>query len=80
MFVLAVSTENKSNITFLKEERGKIFLCLFLDKYEDRPCKGVLNIPLLQGLSSIFSIPHNSLSINYLIINLQAIVGSDCWT
>ena len=28
----------------------------------------------------LFYFTRNSLSINHLIINLQAIVGSDCWT
>ncbi len=31
MFVLVVSTENKSNITIFKRGEGKIFLGLFLD-------------------------------------------------
>ena len=47
----------KSNIIFLKGEsggEGKIFPRVFLNRYEDRLCKGVLNIPLLQCLSSLF--------------------------
>ena len=45
----------KSNTTFLKgesREEGKIFQRVFLNRYEDRLCKGVLNIPPLQCLSS----------------------------
>ena len=57
MFVLAVSTETKATQQFLKgesRERGKFSRAIFSTDNEDRLCKGVLNIPLLQGLSSVF--------------------------
>ncbi len=81
MFVLAVSAETKATQQFLKgESRGKFSRAFFSTDNEDRLCKGVLNIPPLQCLSAFIFHSINSLLINHLIINLQAIAGSDCWT
>jgi hypothetical protein len=74
--------QKQHNILKRREQGGgeKFFSAFFSTDNEDRLCKGVLNIPLLQGLSSFIFHSINSLLINHLIINLQAIAGSDCWT
>ena len=57
MFVLAVFHRNKSDTTILKRRergQGKFSSAIFSTDNEDILCKGVLNIPLLQGLSSVF--------------------------
>lgn len=59
---------------------GENFPARFSQQLRGQTLQGGLNIPLLQCLSSFILIPYNSLLINHLIINLQAIAGSDCWT
>lgn len=51
----SILNKTKATYTLLKgENRGKIFSHVFSTDNEDKLCKGVLNIPLLQGLSSVF--------------------------
>ena len=51
----AVHIDTKATQQFLKgESRGKFSCAIFSTDNEDRLCKGVLNIPPLQCLSSVF--------------------------
>lgn len=72
---------NKSYWKLLKtDERreGKIFADFLFAEQGQTLRKGYIYSPLCKVCPLFFS--HNSLSINHLIVNLQAIAGSNCWT
>lgn len=75
-FIETKATENCWKQT--NGERGK-FSPIFCLQNKDRLCeRGIFIVPFAKFVLSFFS--HNSLSINHLIVNLQAIAGSNCWT
>lgn len=66
--------------TIFKRGEGKDFLVPFSRQVGGQTLQRGLKYTLIVMFVLYFSHPHNSPSINRLIINLQAIVSSDCWT